>query len=124
MTSSPFVEIIGLNESSHGRNCERHACCGSQIAPCDLIRFKLCFVGNMNNLEKAIKAVIFRNGAEWCTIGFLPKFLMGQSERFLNKFAEIQDLYDESENSAQRAYSRRNNGVAGAMLLNEVPEFE
>jgi hypothetical protein len=59
----------------------------------------------------SIKAVLILDGTELCTIGFLGKniaALKKTSDKFVNKFAQVSELCDSSENAAKRAKSHNN----------------
>ncbi|KAJ3217253.1 hypothetical protein HDU67_008275 [Dinochytrium kinnereticum] len=62
--------------------------------------------------EIAVKAVSIENGMETCTVGFLPKFLLGYRDLYVNKFAQVVELYEDDGNRSKREYGYRNGGVA------------
>ena len=115
-------EIYGIEKSTNGRNCEQHTCCGDHISPNDLVRFKLSVVTIGERPESAIKAVHVRDGTELCTIGFLPQFEVHRSGSKVGKFAQIIDLYHESENIYEKQKSERNHGIASYRLLEDIQE--
>ena len=120
-------EIVGLKGTTNGRTCESHDCCGKYITADDLVRFKLTVVDIDGTVEEAIKVVRVRDGTESCTVGFLPRNIVksiSSKEKFVGQFAQIIELYDQSDNEVMRRKSHRNQGVASFRLLNQIQEQE
>jgi len=118
-------EIVGLKDSSNGRSCESHECCGEHVAPDDLVRFKLAVVDINGKTEESIKAVRIRDGTELCHIGFLPRnIVVTGKDKFVGQFAQIIELYELSENETMRRKSHRNKGIASFRLLQDIQEQE
>lgn len=95
-------EIVGLRSSDNGRSCEVHPVCGASLAANDLIRFRSCVVTINDIPSNAIKAVKIKDGTEGCVVGFLPRQLVARpalANRLTNKFAQVIDLYEGSDNS-------------------------
>jgi hypothetical protein len=69
--TSSVIEICGLNESSNGRNCIDHICCGENVVINDVLRLKKCVVDVDGGFEEAIKLVKIAGGSETCMVGFL-----------------------------------------------------
>ena len=116
-------EILGLRGTTNGRSCEQHACCGEIVRPNDCVRFKAAVVPIDGVDQAGIKAVLILDGTELCTVGFLGKniaALKKTSEKFANKFAQVIELYDSSENAAKRAKSHNNLGVCSFRLLEDI----
>ena len=65
-------KIVGLKESSHGRSCVSHDCCGEVAMINELVRFKLKVVDIDRKIEEAIQAACIGDGTTSCIIGFLP----------------------------------------------------
>lgn len=77
----------------------------------------------IGNDEDAIKFVRVRDGTETCTIGFLPRHIVkSRKHKFVGKFAQIIELYDESENETMRRKSYRNKGIASFRMLGDIQE--
>ena len=116
-------EILGLRGTTNGRSCEQHACCGEIVRPNDCVRFKAAVVPIDGVDQAGIKAVLILDGTELCTVGFLGKniaALKKTSDKFVNKFAQVIELYDSSENAAKRAKSHNNLGVCSFRLLEDI----
>lgn len=79
-------------------------------------------------METVIKAVVVLDGAELCTVGFLPRNVAArphEAQYLNNKFAQILELYDETQgNLVRHKKSKRNQGMASFMLLKNIPEME
>ena len=93
-------EILGLRGTTNGRSCEQHACCGAIVRPNDCVRFKAAVVPIDGVDQAGIKGVLILDGTELCTVGFLGKniaALKKTSDKFVNKFAQVIELYDSSE---------------------------
>ncbi len=75
-----------------------------------------------------VKAVVIVDGAEICTVGFLPRHVaakQAQAAVLSNKFAQIIELYNNAHpGSARHNKSLRNHGVASYILLDNVPIME
>ena len=116
-------EILGLRGTTNGRSCEQHACCGAIVRPNDCVQFKATVVLIDGVDQAGIKAVLILDGTELCTVGFLGKniaALKKTSDKFVNKFAQVIELYDSSENAAKRAKSHNNLGVCSFRLLEDI----
>ena len=116
-------EILGLRGTTNGRSCEQHACCGAIVRPNDCVRFKAAVVPIDGVDQAGIKAVLILDGTELCTVGFLGKniaALKKTSDKFVNKFAQVIELYDSSENAAKRAKSHNDLAVCSFRLLEDI----
>lgn len=115
-------EIVGLHGDSNGRSCESHRVCGAHVQPGDCLRFKLVIVDIDNEVQEAIACHRIKDGVESCRIGFLSRNLAARSKhQFENKFAQVLELYEQSENVAKRNKSYRNKGMASFRLLEFIP---
>ena len=78
--------------------------------------------------ETVIKAVVVLDRADLCTIGFLPRHVAArphEAQYLNNKFAQILELYDETQGDlARHKKSKRNHGMASYVLLENIPEME
>jgi hypothetical protein len=121
------IEMVGLFGSSNGRNCERHQCCGQHIRLGDLVRLKRTVVSVSRNGqasdEDAIAVVRIEDGVETCTVGFIPRVQMNAPKvvRSINKLAFLAEIYDVSENRYIRGVAKRNCGMAGLNLVENIP---
>lgn len=68
--------------------------------------------------ESALGVFLVSDGVDRCLIGFLPRQLIRDSEKFNNRIAQVVANLEVSENNADRARSKRNKGVVRAALLN------
>ena len=118
--------LAGLNASSNGRSCEQHECCGKAVKADDVIRFKLAVVEDvLGKPLETIKAVLITNkdSTELCTVGFLGRedaALPSQRSKYIDKFAQVLELYDDNENSMMRKKSKRNAGMASFRLMEDI----
>jgi hypothetical protein len=111
-------EIVGLHASNNGRACQAHDCCGYQVVPGDIVQFKSVKVCVDGKEEDAIKAVLLRDGAESCVVGFLPRNIVkSQRSKFDGHCAKVLELYSKSENSTVRTKDYRNKGMASFCLI-------
>jgi hypothetical protein len=118
-------EIVGLKGTSNGRSCVSHDCCGEHVNLDDLVRFRLSIADIDGKIEEAIQVVRIRDGTESCTIGFLPRNIVKSGkDKFIGKFAQIIELYEDSESEVKRRKSHRNKGVASFRLLEDIPQQE
>ena len=114
-------EIVGLNASFNGCTCTSHAVCGSHICKDDLVTFRLCSVSGSNGLEDAIAVVRIQDGMETCTVGFLPRQrICDAKNNIIGQFAQIIELYDDSESEVKRCKSYRNKGMASYRMLDDI----
>jgi len=116
-------EILGLRGTTNRRSCEQHACCGAIVRLNDCVRFKAAVVPIDGVDQAGIKAVLILDGTELCTVGFLGESIAAlkkTSDKFVNKFAQVIELYDSSENAAKRAKSHNNLGVCSFRLLEDI----
>jgi hypothetical protein len=116
-------EIVGLYESSNGQSCASHECCGKHICLDVLVRFRLAVAEVEGRIEQAIQVVRVRDGSESCTIGFLQRNLVkSDKDKYVGKFAQIIELYENSENEVKRRKSHRNIGAASFRMLDDIQQ--
>lgn len=72
----------------------------------------------------ALACQIIWDASERCRIGFLPRECVRMKDKFVGKFAQICELYDDSSNRHRRRRSHRNCGMASATFLDAIPEVE
>ena len=134
MMSAHDGEVLGLQASGNGRSCVQHHCCGMLVVPNDIIKFKTTLIDGMGMgedsksfPEEAIKVVLIRDGTECCTVGFLCKSIVvveRDKARFVGRFAQNIELYDESANKTMMVKSKRNMDIASFQLLDEIQDQE
>ena len=118
-------KIVGLKESSNGRSCVSHDCCGEVTMIDELVWFKLTVTDIDRKIEEAIQAVRIQDGTASCVIGFLPwNIVKSGKEKYAGKFSQIIELYDQSKSEVKRRKSYLNRGVASFQLLDNIPEEE
>jgi hypothetical protein len=125
----PFrhLEVVGLSECANGRSCERHLNCGEQVVVGDLFRLHRCVVdSHEGGTEEAIACILVRGGAETCRCAFIPRVLhnMPIIKNNINKHVQVVDMFKASENSSKRRKNFLNCGVAGVVVLAEIPQTE
>jgi hypothetical protein len=75
-------------------------------------------------LEEAISAHPINAGNEGCRIGFLPRSLFRMKDSFMNRMAQVIELYSLSDSSHKRHLNHRNAGMGVCVLLDEIPILE
>jgi primosomal replication protein N len=118
-------KIVGLKESSNGRSYVSHDCCGEVAMINELVWFKLTVVDIDGKNEEAIQAVHIWDGTALCIIGFLPRnIVQSGKDKYVGKFAQIIELYDQLECEVKRRKSYQNRGVASFQLLDNISDKE
>ena len=116
------VGIMGLKASSHGRLCESHSCFGELVSADDLIWFKYWVVDINGALEDSVKVCRIRVWTGSCMIGFLSRHVMMNNKgRYIGKFAQIVEIYEDFENRTKRFKNRQNSGLAVFSLWEDIP---
>ena len=105
-------EVLSLRAgTTNGRSWEQHACCGAIMRPSDCIWLKSSLVPIDGVNLAIIKVVlIFEDRMELCTVGFLGNniaALKKSSDKFLNKFSQVIELYDSSEDVYEDMHRER-----------------
>jgi len=113
-------ELYGLYESTNGRSCEIHQCCGECLQVNDLVLFKPTTVEIDEVEEVAIAAHIVKEGTILCRVGFIPRVMVIRYglQSFEKKFAQIQLLYKYSDNRFCRKLDHEKRGIAKFCVLN------
>ena len=119
-------EIAGIDSASNGRNCAQHSCCGATLEPDHLVTFRSVTVQDEDGiLENAVVAIRISDGTETCKVGFLPRRLAKfKKENYENKFAQIIEIYKDSEELVLQRKAKRLNGVASFRMLTDIPRSE
>lgn len=117
-----MIEICGLTETSNGRTCNMHECCGITVVVNDTLRLKRCLVEVNGFAEEAIKLVKLSWGSETCTVGFLPRiyYNLPKVQQNINKNVQVVKLYKEG-NSYEKQKDRVNAGMATCVFINDIP---
>jgi hypothetical protein len=127
-------EIVRLHSPDNGRSCTQHAYCSPHVVPGNIVRFKREVIEVVYQvpgdpepdarIETVIKAVLVLDGAEHCTIGFLPRHVAARPEEAA-QLHQIIELYEETPAGRMRhKKSIRCRGIALYILLDNVPEME
>jgi hypothetical protein len=75
--------------------------------------------------ECAIAAVCILDGTETCIVGFLPcSIVKRRGDEIGTKYAQIIELYAESDNPVLRQKSNLNFGVASFRMLDDIQQQE
>jgi hypothetical protein len=117
------LEIVGLYANNNGRSCTIHTMCGDHVKVGDVLRLVKTVVTINGHLEDAIKLIKIIDGADACTVAFIPRLQVRLPIvlRNINHFCVVKELYSQSTNSYKRQKLHRNLGMAGVVLLNEIP---
>jgi hypothetical protein len=102
---------------SNGRECANHSCCGQSISPGSLIKLQESEVVVHEVMEYAIRAISLDERSYGCTIGFIPRFLLRNSDYLHGQILQVVLLYDGNFNKSRREYSKHNGGVAYCKFL-------
>jgi hypothetical protein len=114
-------DIVGISASGNGRSCEQHACCGNYLQLNDTVIFKAVMIERDGEIENAIAAKVLREGTVSCIVGFLPLAVVVRSgEFFVNKVAQITEIYTEDSSLAKRRKMHQNLGVCKFRLLDAL----
>jgi len=65
---------------------------------------------------------VIRDGSQACHVGFLPRRLVKQKDKFMNKMAIVVEDLRESDNTQKRRRSHRNVGAVVCRMLDEIEE--
>jgi hypothetical protein len=124
------LQFVGLYGTTNGRTCERHDCCGKYVTLGDLVRLKRTVVrvsrdGEARD-EEAIAVVKIEDGFESCTIGFIARnqMTLPRVVASVNKLCILSEIYEASENKYLRGVSKRNLGMGGLDLVDNIPISE
>ena len=80
-----------------------------------------CVVSVEGSIEEAIKLVKVNIGVDQCTIAFVPCVLANipAVKKQMNKFAQVTELYEYSNNLYKRNKSYKNCGMAAVVTLSK-----
>jgi hypothetical protein len=118
-------EIVGVLKGTNGRSCTAHLVCGEHLRAGDLICFRSVVVDVDGSTEDAIAAVRILDGTQTCIVGFLPRSIVKRrGGEFPTKYAQIIELYAESDNPVLRRKSNMNFGIASFRMLDDIQQQE
>ena len=122
----PDLEIVGLDSSTNGRSCSRHAICGQYVFVDDVLRLVKCVVTVNGLTEDAVKLVKIQDATDSCTVAYVPRVAINHPKvvKNLNKFAQVVEIYRESNNSHKRRIANLSKGVASIVFLDDIPVDE
>jgi hypothetical protein len=120
--SSADIDIVGCNDGKNGRNCFCHEICGKHITVDNVVVFRWEVIPINNKPEETIKAYLIKDGTQLCHIGFLPRKLLKDKEKYMNKMAIIVEDLRESDDPNDRRNSFRNMGVLKSRMLEDIEE--
>lgn len=118
------VEIVGLEEGSTGRSCERHGVCGCVVEHNTVVRFRRLQVLDEEEEdieETAIAAFWVSDGIDSCRVGYLPRHCIKHWRQYEGKLAQVIEMYKDSESPTKRRKHHRNLGCCLAVLIDAVP---
>jgi hypothetical protein len=98
-------EIVGLFSSSNGRFCCSHKVCGQHVCVGDVLRLVKTVV-DIGEVTEEVPRVQSK----------LPNVIEN-----VNKFCIVTELYHASSSNYKRKKGEKNQGMAGAILLNCIP---
>ncbi|KAG7363770.1 hypothetical protein IV203_031547 [Nitzschia inconspicua] len=120
-TIGSLVPIYGIASPDLGCSCEHHAICGSLVHIDMLVRFKKRVVYSENNDCKTIMAAVWvTEGANRCVIGHVPENLSEYFHRLEGRIAQVYTIYHLSKDSNRMAFSKKNDGVCHAILVDKA----
>jgi hypothetical protein len=118
------VDIVGIEESSHGRSCSLHDVCGNRLSMDSVVRLrKVQIINDYGREETAVAAYWVTDGVDLCRVGFLPRQYIKQADKYDGKLAQITEFLSESESPYCRHLSHRNRGMCHAAIITGGPEF-
>ena len=76
--------------------------------------------------EEAIKLVKIKDATDSCTVAYVPRVSVNLPKvvKNLNKFAQVVEIYKESNSSAKRRLANQNKGMASIVFLDDIPVDE
>eukprot|EP00533_Pseudo-nitzschia_delicatissima_P001832 CAMPEP_0116102218 /NCGR_PEP_ID=MMETSP0327-20121206/13229_1 /TAXON_ID=44447 /ORGANISM="Pseudo-nitzschia delicatissima, Strain B596" /LENGTH=101 /DNA_ID=CAMNT_0003594237 /DNA_START=34 /DNA_END=335 /DNA_ORIENTATION=+ len=93
----PLIEIVGIKDSSRGRSCEIHRCCGEALTIDSVVRFRSIQILNGDVEETAIAVYWVTDGIDRCRVGFLPRECVQYKEQYEDRVAQVVEFLQHSE---------------------------
>jgi hypothetical protein len=124
------VDVVGLDNESHGRSCTQHLCCGHTVKVDDVL-FCSWQIVVIEEGEDAIPEEVIQvykvaeDGLAYCHVGFLAKRLFKKygPKAFDKMFLLVKKDYRVSDNSHERSRSHHYNGMALASIIVDDNRF-
>ena len=91
------------------------------------MRLVKCVVTVAGHTEEAVKLVKISDGTDSCTVAYLPRVSVNPLKvtKNLNKFAQVVEIYKDSDNSHKRRLAKQNHGMASSIVfLDDIPVGE
>jgi hypothetical protein len=120
------LEIVGLLSNTNGRSCTEHTVCGETVEVGDVLRLVKTVVTVKGVAEEAVKCVRITDGVDSCTVAFVPRNLHNLEivKKNINNFVIVKEVYADSDNTYKKRKASKNFGMAGVVLLSEIPQAE
>lgn len=77
-----------------------------------------------DSVQEALACVLIVDGEEACRVGFLPRFCLPLRDQFVDKFAQVCELYNSSDSRQKKLKSHRNCGMASCAILEYIPSLK
>jgi hypothetical protein len=115
------VELVGIEASDQGRNCEEHDTCGEVLGLDVIVRLRRTQVVVNGVEETAIAAYWVTDGIDRCRVGFLPKYTVKHWKQYDGKLAQVVEMYRESESPSKRNRANRAKGACRLAFIECLP---
>jgi hypothetical protein len=117
------VEIVGIGRSDCGRSCEEHDVCGTVLQEDSVVRIRYVQItGDMGKEKSALAVYWISDGIDHCRVGFLPRHLMKQWQKYDGRIAQVVDVYEGSDSPTKRFKNVRNCGCCEAVFIDNRGE--
>ena len=117
------VEIVGIGRSDRGRSCKEHEVCGTVLQEDSVVRIRHVQInGDMGKEESALAVYWISDGIDRCRVGFLPRHLMKQWQKYDGRVAQVVDVYEGSDSPTKRHKNVRNCGCCEAVFIDNRDE--
>ena len=122
------VDVVGINASDRGRNCEDHPFCGEIVALDIVVRFRCEMIhvaggtdGGPGREEPAIVVYWVTDGIDACRIGFLPRHMNHHAARYDGVLGQVTETFSGGHhNHAIREKWHRNMGFCRAAVISPL----
>jgi hypothetical protein len=122
------VDVVGINASDRGRNCEDHPFCGEIVALDIVVRFRREMIhvaggtdGGPGREEPAIVVYWVTDGIDACRIGFLPRHMNHHAARYDGVLGQVTETFSGGHhNHAIREKWHRNMGFCRAAVISPL----
>ena len=130
MASSKAFDVVGVDNSSNGRNCERHCCCGHFIEVDDFLYCKWEAKEFDGKLQPCIEVHSLNiDGFVGCHVGYLPRRVIKSSKgsdgkkdggkKYNGMWLQVIEDLRLSDNYMIRNRSHRNHGIVHCHVSSE-----